>query len=450
MKEIEKTLKHPALLKLNSVLGKKADLHLVGGAVRDLCEGKSPKDLDLATSLHPEKVLEELEAAGMRVIPVGIRRGTVAAISEGEVIEITTFRNPQKENIFTKSIQEDLPARDFTINAIAVSLNSGEVVDPFNGRKDLEEGILRTVGDPKLRFTEDPHRIFRMIRFGVGSGRSVDPATEAAATELVNLMKGEAVERLTAELCKVLVMPRAAACIREMERLGILAIVLPEILPCVGLEQNHHHKLDVFEHTLAVVDNSDPLNLKVRLAALFHDIGKPDAAKEIDGVTRMLGHEDISEEITRAAMTRLKFSNHMIDDVCLLVKLHMKPFKTMKGGGIRRLIKATGPLLDDWLELKRADTLGARNLDYDFEVEWDKFLTKVDKELNRPDVPKVEDGLAIGGKEIMALGVPQGPLVGKVLHILTERVLDTPELNTIESLTSMASELLAEVTDDAS
>lgn len=444
MKELTKTLKNPALLKLQEVLGKEASLHLVGGAVRDICQGKEPKDLDLATSLHPEEALDKLETAGIRVVPVGIRRGTIAAVLEGEVIEITTFRNPQKETLFTKTIEEDLPARDFTINAMAVSLIDGILVDPFDGKKDLENGILRTVGDPKLRFTEDPHRIFRMVRFGVGAGREVDPHTEKAAVELVNLLKGEAVERLTAELCKVLTMPTASACLREMESLGILEIVLPEIIPCVGLEQNHHHKLDVFEHTLAVIDNVDPDNLKVRLAALFHDIGKPDARKTIDGRVRMLGHEDISEEITKEAMTRLKFSNHFISDVCLLVKLHMKPFLTMKGGGVRRLIRDTGLLLDDWLHLKKADTLGARNLEYDFDVEWEKFLDRVDKELNRKDVPKVEDGLAIGGKEIIDLGVPQGPLVGEILNALTEMVLDSPELNEVSSLTRLAKELLVE------
>ena len=445
MQKIEETLKNEALQKLHEVLGPEASLHLVGGAVRDICQGKAPKDLDLATSLHPEDALEKLEDAAIPVIPVGIRRGTIAALVAGEMIEITTFRNPQKENLFTKTIQEDLPARDFTINAMAVSLDTGELVDPFNGRGDLKAGILRTVGDPNLRFTEDPHRIFRMVRFGIGAGRKVDEATEKAAKELVHLLKDQAVERLTAELCKVLGMSKASDCLREMERIGILQIVLPEVIPCVGLEQNHHHQLDVFEHTLAVVDNVDPNNLKVRLAALFHDIGKPDAARIIDGVRRMLGHEDISEEITKEAMARLRFSKSMTEDVALLVKLHMKPFLTMKGGGIRRLIKTAGPLLDDWLVLKKADTLGARNLEYDFDVEWEKFLQRVDKELNREDVPKVEDGLAISGKDIMSLGVPEGPKIGKIIKGLTELVLDTPELNNVESLTDKAKELWTEM-----
>jgi len=441
-KKIKELLNRKEVTFLQKVLGTDADLHIVGGAVRDLFLEKDPKDIDLATKLTPQKVISKLEKNKVRYVPLGIRRGTIAAIVDHQSIEITTFRNPQQEDVFTDSIEQDLPARDFTINAIAISVNTGKLIDPFGGEQDLKKGILKTVGDPTLRFTEDPHRILRLIRFGTGHGRVVEKATLEAAKKLSHLLQHEKVERIGMEFSKIMMLPTTSNCLREMNELGILSIVLPELIPCVGLEQNQHHKLDVFEHTLSVVDNvEDYDNLKLKLAALFHDIGKPESITEVNGRRRMIGHELVSERIAKEAMTRLKYSNFMVECVTTLVRLHMKPIIGMKSGGIRRLIRDAGFLLEDWMALKKADILGGRNLDYDFEPTWKEFVDRVDYELYRTDVAAPKDPLEIGGKDIMSLGIPQGPVVGQVLALLREEVLEDPTLNKRDVLLVRAAEI---------
>lgn len=283
-------LNMPVIRSLLGALGEDAALHLVGGALRDLYLGNKPKDLDFATRFRPEEVITRLEASGIKWVQIGIRRGTVAAVIDGESYEITTFRNPLKETEYTDNITDDLPARDFTINAIALCLSSGQIIDPFDGIVDLKLSRLKAVGDPTRRFTEDPHRILRMVRFGICQGRSIDAETELAAQALVKELRGISLERVREELVKILISHHAGNALRYMLNLGILEQVLPELLPTVGLSQNKWHVYDVFTHITTVIDHC-PQDKIIRLAALLHDIGKPRCVSDDESGRHFYQHE---------------------------------------------------------------------------------------------------------------------------------------------------------------
>jgi tRNA nucleotidyltransferase (CCA-adding enzyme) len=442
MEEVKQVLKLPNVIKLHQVLGEVADLHLVGGAVRDILLGKKPKDLDFATRLVPDQVIHACDVAGIRWVPIGIRRGTIAVVmDDGETFEVTTFRNPQKEDEFTRTIEEDLPARDFTINAIAISLNSTKVVDPFGGVDDLNKGVLRAVGDPEKRFREDPHRIMRMIRFGIGQGREVDRDTKLDAYKLTHLLQGVSIERIRDELIKILMTDFPSNSLREMAEMGILNLFIPELAGTVNVKQNKWHLWDVFTHIIKVVDLC-PKRLEVRLAALLHDVGKPLCITEDENGRHFLKHEDISGELAWEILQRLKFPTKTVLHVCKLVHHHMR---SIDGGpkSIRKTMVVLEDLFEDWLDLKKADKLGGiKGLDpIAFEKEWQEFLLKVKNEKERKQVSRF-DNLEISGKHILELGVKQGPGVGKILRKLEEIVIEDPDLNQERILIKLAKDMI--------
>jgi len=427
--ELEKVLKLPNILTLKKILGVTADLHLVGGAVRDILLDRTPKDFDFATALTPDEMIHMLQINSIRWIPVGIRRGTLAIVIKGEVFEVTTFRDPSQETQFTSSIEEDLPARDFTINAIAISLNTGKLVDPFRGEEDLKNNVLKAVGNPERRFMEDPHRILRMLRFGIGQNRKVDQKTKVTAYKLATLVEGISIERIRDELSKILITDNASEAFKELLEMGILNMFIPELVSTVNIKQNKWHLWDVFTHILKVVDLC-PKDKITRLAALLHDVGKPLCISEDENGRHFLEHETVSAKLAEVVLKRLKFPSREIAEVVTLIREHMRPIENCKGKAIRKTMVKVGDLFPKWLDHKKADKLGGiKGLDPEaFEVEWNAFLAKVTQEQERKQTSKF-DSLEISGRDIMALGVAQGPNVGIILSKLQEIVIDDPDFN---------------------
>lgn len=438
-------LKMPIVQRAAEILGPKSELHIVGGAIRDILLGKEIKDVDFATKFTPEEMLLRFRWAGIEPFEMktAIRRGTVTVLLEGEPVEITTFRNPESpetETQFTKNIREDLPARDFTINAMALNVFTGELVDPFGGKEDVQRRLVRAVNHPNQRFIEDPHRILRMIRFAnaKGPGWSTDEITWLGAKECVGLLTRVSPERIRDELVKILLADTPSVALEALKNLGALEFIIPELLETVGVEQNRFHFADVWGHIKLVVD-ATPKDKIVRLAALFHDIGKPHVITEDHNGRHFIGHESKSAHMGVDIMKRLKFSNEDIEDVRILVRHHMRNHK-MGVKGIRRLIVRMGEHLPNWIALKEADAK-AHIMDEDFPEKWAKFLVDLEREKEAPrQVPLGK--LAINGKDLIALGLKPGEKFGVIFRELKNRTLDNPELNDKNKLLEIVNEEL--------
>jgi len=425
---------------LSEVLGKDCELFLVGGAVRDLLEGYESKDIDLAVSSKPELVEKLLAEAGIRVIETGIAHGTLTALVDGHSVEITTFRKPGPRNsgLFSDSIEEDLSGRDFTINAIAVRLSDGEVVDPFNGYGDLQSGLVRAVGSATDRFKEDPLRLMRMVRFGPACDRTIDVATFTAAGQLAPLIDQVTPERIREELNQILLGSKPHAGIQSLHECGLLTRILPECEPSIGFEQNDFHIHDVFEHTLWVLERSKS-DLALRLACLFHDLGKP-ATLSVDdnGKRHFYSHEYASEEIAKSAMERLHYSKKLIKQVGLLISYHMRPLDCGPAG-VRRLLRDLGEEFDRWLLLKQADAPPVMP-EPEFEAMYANFIQMVEEERARRQSPL----LAIGGEDLIRIGFSPGPRLGRVLKQLGELIIEEPDKNYSEYLIAQAEKMLSQ------
>lgn len=416
---------------------------LVGGVVRDSLLQKKVVDIDLTTQATPEIVTNLLSAAGIHVVPTGLKHGTVTAVVDGNHVEVTTFRkrSANGEMVFGADLETDLLLRDFTINAIAYDPIAKKLIDPAGGFEDITTKQLRAVKDPVARFEEDPLRILRLVRFGPAAGLSVDAQTEQAAQVVLPKLNKISPERIRDELKKIIMSPKAGNGFRYLAGLGALDFTIPELIPSIGCEQNSWHLYDVFEHTMHVLDNA-PFDLIVRLAALFHDIGKPGTVSVgDDGERHFYKHELLSQDLCKVAMTRLKFSTDEINNVSLLVALHMRPIEC-GAPGARRLIRDLGDKFSTWVDLKRADAYGAKHDRAEFEGRMKSFIDLTEKERVRL-VTNRGRVINIDGAELMtALQIKPSPVVGKILKALEERVLDTPELNTKEQLLNIARELL--------
>ena len=442
-----KILNNDKIQKLIDIFGDDAQLHLVGGAVRDEIMGLEPKDLDFATKFHPKEVIKKCKAKNIRFIETGIRRGTITVVIDGEPIEITTFRNYNDENQFTETIEEDLTARDFTINAIAINVHTGEVVDPFGGKEDIKNKRIKAVGEqPQKRFMEDPHRAIRMCRFAAKFDFSIEGITLLSAIDVSHRhLTDIAIERIQQELVKILTLKdgkQVVKAIHHLDEIRFFDFFIPELNVCKGVEQNHFHSFDVFNHILKVVEGT-PNILVVRLAALLHDIAKP-ATVTVgdDGVRHFLTHEDVGAEMAKEILVRLKFPNDVTKDVCFLIKQHMRSIN-MKGKGVRKLIRDLGEHLDNWMLLKHADKLGGRpeHINEIFNDKWNKFLDRLEQEQNREEKHPFHE-LAINGNDVLrVLRIKPGKKVGKVLNTLMDMVLENPEINERENLLNLIKEL---------
>lgn len=425
------------ILSIHKALGVDAKLHIVGGTVRDAVLDIEGMDIDLASILPPQEMVSRLEAKGFRVIPTGLQHGTITCAFDGRNVEITTFRAGRSSG--GASIEEDLAGRDFTINAIAFSVDTLNLIDPFHGQQDITDKILRFVCSPQERIEEDPLRILRLVRFGYAEGRTVDGASAQAVAEHHELLKTVSVERIRVELEKILLASHPGDGLRALHRLGLLPYTFPELLPTIGFEQNEFHTADVFDHTIEVIEKT-PLDKTLRFAALYHDIGKAHTLSVDDkGRRHFYDHEKVSGEISIDSMRRLRFSNDDIDAISTLVKLHMRPFNCGPAG-VRRVLRDTGPYYALWREFKNADRPVVFDDNLLQELK-DRFDAMVEAERNRGK-GSVFSKLAVTGDDLIKIGMKPGKELGAVLKELASLVLDDPDLNDRDTLLARARSII--------
>jgi putative nucleotidyltransferase with HDIG domain len=433
-------------------------LYEVGGSVRDslIDPGIEIKDRDyLVTGIPYDRLADILRGYG-RVDLVGKSFGVIKFTQRGanntvDVViprkEISTgaahrdFRVDYDPDL---PVEEDLKRRDFTINAIARAIPSGEIIDPYGGRKDIKNKSIRIVFSDSI--VEDPLRALRGTQFAARFEFEIEPETLRKMKEAAHLIDTVSPERISEELNKMLLKAdKPSIGFRYLLDIGILERIMPDLARCVDVEQpGGYHRWDVFDHTMVCVDKA-PKKLNIRLACLFHDLGKP-ATREIveDGAT-FYGHDRLSTRMAKNIMQKLKYSNDLIEQVKILVERHM--FSDQAGEkGVRRLIRAVGvDLIYDLLELRRADII-AQGMGQD-PAEVDEFESKVTTEIEKKSPFGVKD-LAINGSDLMEVfHLQEGPVIGRILNNLLEIVLDTPEFNTREKLLSEARDFLRNSVD---
>lgn len=397
----------------------------VGGCVRDALLGRAPEDWDVTSSALPE---ETMALFGSRAVPTGLKHGTVTVRAADGPVEVTTYRvdgayrdhrRPERVT-FTRSLEEDLGRRDFTVNAMALNLR-GELRDPFGGRRDLAAGVLRCVGDPDRRFREDALRILRGMRFAAELALALEPSTAEALLRSRALLGDVAPERIQAELKKLLRGPRAAAVLRACPR--VVGVFWPEILPMVGFDQrNIHHCHDVWEHSLRALE-AVPGDPALRCAALLHDVGKP-ASFTLDenGVGHFYGHAAVSCELAEGMLRRLKFPNAFRERVVRLIRWHDRDIPRTDRGVGRALRLLGEEELRLLLCLKRADNLAQAPAYRDRQAEIDKGEAILDRLLAEEACFSLRQ-LAVNGHDLLALGL-RGVAVGRTLETLLNKVAD--------------------------
>lgn len=418
-----------------------AQLFLVGGTVRDAFFHNATTDLDLATDLDPHVVRERCIARGLRVIETGIEHGTLLVVINDTHIEVTTFREPadRTTQIHARDIATDLSGRDFTINALAFCVQTKKLLDPFCGIEDLENLVLRAVGDPLARFHEDPLRILRMIRFGPAQGRTVDSQTFEAATFTAPRVASVTVERIRQELENILISTCPAAGVMALKDIGALEWTIPELQPAIGFEQNRYHIHDVFDHTMAVLDRA-PNDRILRWAALFHDIGKPHTLSvDESGERHFYLHELSSTNLSWKRMEHLRFSHDDMKRISSIVRHHMRPLNCGPAG-VRRLIRDLGENLGLWRAFKDADTsptIAPEETSKTAQA-FDALLESEQRKMATPSYGK----LAVNGDDLKALGVAPGPEMGRLLKQLEEIIIEDPLKNSRDGLLEIARNLV--------
>jgi tRNA nucleotidyltransferase (CCA-adding enzyme) len=446
--------------------------YLVGGAVRDIILGREPHDFDLASDALPDDV--------MRIFPksvsVGAKFGTVIVLSKDEEgenmeVEVTTFRS-EGEYIdgrwpsqveFVKDIDKDLGRRDFTINAMALDMNScildlkenlkeWEVYDPFDGQRDLDMRLIRAVGTPIDRFKEDGLRAFKACRLASQLQFDIEGNTFEAIKEAIPVARQVSMERIRDEFMKMLInSPQPSIGIDLMRETGLLEIFMPELLEGYGVEQKLYHTYDVYWHSLR---SCDAAHDSVKLAALLHDIGKPQ--KDM-GDGHFYGHDLESARIARDIMTRMKFSKAEIEKVEILIKNHMFYYPHIKeemssqekeniemhqwsDSAVRRFLQRVGEEnIEDLFRLRLADAEG--NPDSEFKPkEITELQQRISSVLEQDAALKISD-LEVNGEDLSSIGIESGPEMGRVLKELLEIVLDDPLMNTKDKLLEEAKKI---------
>ncbi len=419
--------------------------YAVGGCVRDALMNQTPKDFDIATNALPAQVAELF--AGYKVVETGLKHGTVTVFIDHMPLEITTFRidgdyigNRRPRSVrFTRSLNEDLARRDFTVNAMAYSPLTG-LVDPYDGRADIKGQVIRCVGEPDRRFGEDALRILRGLRFAARLGFCIESATAQSMEKNRELLRNIAKERIAAELLAILSGPGPGDILQRY--LPIFAVFLPDLAAMEDFTQNNpYHCYDVLRHTCAVVDNIPPLP-HLRLAALFHDIGKPRTrTRDAQGVVHFYGHAAHSERIARRLMRSLKLDNFTVDRVCTLVRYHDLAVAP-NPKAVRKWLHQLGePVLREILLLRRSDLLGQSPLHREERLAEITAVEAVIDELLRQGSCFALKDLAVKGKDLMEAGLPPGPSLGAVLDALLRAVMEDRLPNAREALLSAAQTL---------
>ena len=441
-------------IKLSELFHKNGyELYLVGGCVRDMLMGKVPNDFDMCTNAKPNEIIDLLYANNIRLYSPGLKFGTIIAVVDKFEFEITTYRSESQycdgrhpEDIkFVLTIDEDLSRRDFTINAIVFNTVSKELIDLFNGQRDIKNNIIRTVGNADDRFSEDALRIIRALRFAVRYGFSIEENTLNAMRKNIELLDKVSRERVTSELEKIFSYNKP---VRELFTACdfIIKQIFPEIAKCIGFKQhNKYHTHTVYEHMLYVVDYCNTDKFEIKIAALLHDIGKPDTfERDMEGQGHFYGHPAISKEICeKMLLERLRLTTEQYNRVLELVEYHDFALTATKQSVKRALNKFGEDFLYDWFILKQADMddhiYPNKNHQYIIDINGIKSIMQ---ELKEEDACfKIKD-LKIDGNDIMKeLGLKPGKQVGKILQSLLEEVIDEKIINDHEVLITRAKEL---------
>jgi len=418
--------------------------YIVGGCVRDALRGIEPNDWDIATNANPEETI--------KIFPNNFYNnnfGTVTVLSNQEEkgIEITPFRTEEKytdkrhpDKIkWAKTIEQDLSRRDFTVNAMAMDWKL-KIIDPFNGQKDLKDKVIRAVGDPEKRFSEDALRLIRAVRFAITLGPNkiwrIEEKTKKAIQKKAELLNFISKERIRDELMKIIMSRRGAKGIETLRKLKLLKYIIPELEQGFGIGQNKHHIYQIYQHNILSLEYAckKEFSKYVRLSALLHDVGKP-KAKQGDGLdSTFYNHEILGAKMTNEILQRLRFSKKDIEKIVKLVRYHLFYYNVgeVKEASVRKLVKEVGQEnIDELLQLRMCDRIGSgvpkaepyklRHLKY--------IIEKVSED------PVSVKMLKIKGNDIMQiLKISPGPKIGRILDILLSNVLDDPKKNKKQNL----------------
>jgi len=463
-KELKIEIPKEVLDVIRKLQEKEFQAYIVGGCVRDILRGIKPQDWDIATDAKPEEVA--------KIFPkhfIENKFGTVTVLTGSKdptlkEIEVTTFRieekytdrrHPDKVR-WAKTIEEDLSRRDFTINAMAIKIKNEklkiknlELIDPFNGQKDLKNKIIRAVGDPDERFKEDALRLMRAVRFATTLEFDIEKKTFEAIKKNAYLLEFISKERIRDEFLKIIMSKNAAKGIDLLRETGLLKYVVPELLEGYKVSQNKHHIYDVYEHSLRSLDFAAKkgFNKYVRLAALFHDIGKPRTKRGEGPDATFYGHEVVGAKMTAQILNRLRFSKKDIEKIVKLVRYHLFYYNVgeVTESSVRRLLRKVGKEnIEELVQLRMADRIGSgckKALPYRLR----HFLYVVDKVSQDPIDTRM---LKIDGHRIMSiLNIEPGPKIGQILDILLSEVLDEPDKNNERYLEKKVKEL-GKLSDD--
>jgi tRNA nucleotidyltransferase (CCA-adding enzyme) len=418
--------------------------YLVGGAVRDMLMGRRVQDFDIATDALPQDVRKIFR----RVIPTGIKHGTVTVLFKGTHFEVTTFRVDEEYKdgrrpdsvTFSPSIEEDLGRRDFTINALAYDLHKNRLLDPHEGRKDLKAEIIRAIGDPLKRFQEDGLRPVRACRFAAQLGFTIEERTFTAIRRSLDTVKQVSAERIRDELIRILGAQTPSIGFTLLNDCALLQLFMPELVVCQNVGQGDLHRYDLFHHLLYACDAAPRDNLVVRLAALLHDLGKPQTMdRGPQGDLHFHRHEELSARLAEKILRRLRFPNQVVKRVGHLVSQHMFHYEeNWSDAAVRRFVARIGlENIPELLSLRRADQLA---------IVGERFVStslialekRIEQVLSGDNALSLKD-LAVNGEDLKAeLGIPGGPKIGIILKALMGSVLDDPEQNERERLLKIA------------
>ena len=420
----------------------------VGGCVRDSLLHRSPEDWDITTSALPEEVKRHFK----RTIDTGIKHGTVTVMMGSNSYEVTTYRidgtyEDSRHPIdvtYTRNLTEDLKRRDFTINSMAYNEREG-LIDVFEGMQDLERKCIRAVGNPKERFGEDALRILRALRFSAQLGYEIEPVTREAICELAPTLENISAERIRTELIKLLTSPHPEL-LREAYKTGVTKVFLPEFDTMMQTVQNNpHHDSTVGEHTLRSVSVVEA-DKNLRLIMLLHDVGKSQCRTEDEEhIHHFHGHGEVSYNMARAIMRRLKFDNETIYTVSTVIRYHdYNP--PLQSNAVRRAMNKIGedlfPLL---FPVKRADIIAQSSYQKQEKLQYVDHLQEIYSEIIAAHECVSLKDLAITGRDVIQAGMKPGKEIGQVLEWLLEDVIETPEHNTAVYLKEQLPDLIKTV-----
>ncbi len=428
---------------------------LVGGCIRDLLRGEKPKDWDITTNAKPEEIQELFEKSFYEN-----DYGTVGVVDEEtkdktlKVVEVTPYRIEGKytdgrrpdEVHFSDNLEDDLKRRDFTVNAIAYDDNKGQLFDFYKGQQDIKDKVIRTVGNPEERFSEDGLRILRAIRLATELGFTINVETEKAIRNMSSMLEKISKERIRDEFIKIVMSSKPMDGIILANKLGVLKYIAPELEEGIGIEQNGDHIYGVWEHNLRAVQHSANRDwpLHVRLAALFHDVSKPETrrwSKEKNDWT-FYGHDVVGGRVSREILTRLKFPKDTILVVSKLVRNHLffSDIEKITLSAVRRIVSNVGPE-NVWylMKVRACDRIGmGRPKETPYRLR--KYESMIEEAMRAPISVQM---LKIDGEKIMDVTREKpGPKIGLILHALLEEVLDDPTKNTEEFLVKQAKDLI--------